>query len=244
MIGIVDAIIILVLIMGLIIGYKRGVIKSATMFLGTAFVLILAFFIKNPVSKIMYTYLPFFNFKGVFSGVEVFNILLYEAIAFLLVYIILMALLHILIRVSSILEKILKYTIVLGIPSKILGGIFGFFEHYLFIFLALFILSRFNVMTPFIEESKLGQKIMSSSPIISKITNDYYQSFSEIYSLKEKYEETTNKDEYNKEALQILLKYRIITVDSAKNLINKGKLKTPNIIDVVDEYEKGEKTND
>ena len=227
-----DVIIILFLLMGMIVGFKRGVFKSAVMFIGAILVLILAFYLKNPVSKLMYTYLPFFN---IWNGLKVFNIVLYEALAFLLVYIILLSILHIIIKVTGIFEKILKFTIVLGIPSKLLGALFGLFESYVFIFLILFVGGRLSFLAPLIDESKLADIIMTKSPVISNITNDYYESFEEIYSLKDKYE-NSNKDEYNKEALDILLKYNLITPESANNLVEQGKLDFNGAKEIIESY--------
>ena len=227
-----DVIIILFLLMGMIVGFKRGVFKSAVMFIGAILVLILSFYLKNPVSKLMYTYLPFFN---IWNGLKVFNIVLYEALAFLIIYIILLSILHIIIKVTGIFEKILKFTIVLGIPSKLLGALFGLFESYVFIFLILFVGGRLSFLAPLIDESKLADIIMTKSPVISNITNDYYESFEEIYSLKDKYE-NSNKDEYNKEALDILLKYNLITPESANNLVEQGKLDFNGAKEIIESY--------
>ena len=227
-----DVIIILFLLMGMIVGFKRGVFKSAVMFIGAILVLILSFYLKNPLSKLMYTYLPFFN---IWNGLKVFNIVLYEALAFLIIYIILLSILHIIIKVTGIFEKILKFTIVLGIPSKLLGAIFGLFESYVFIFLILFVGGRLSFLAPLIDESKLADIIMTKSPVISNITNDYYESFEEIYSLKDKYE-NSNKDEYNKEALDILLKYNLITPESANNLVEQGKLDFNGAKEIIESY--------
>lgn len=224
-----DVIIILFLLMGMIVGFKRGVFKSAVMFIGTILVLIISFYLKNPLSKLMYTYLPFFN---IWNGVKVFNILLYEALAFLIVYIILMTILHVIIKVTGLFEKILKFTIVLGIPSKLLGAVFGLFESYVFIFLILFVGSRLSFLAPMINESQLSDIIMTKSPVISNITNDYYKSFEEIYSLKDKYSDSL---EFNNEALDVLLKYQLITPDSATKLVEQGKLDS-SVNEVIERY--------
>ena len=223
-----DVIIILFLLMGMIVGFKRGVFKSAVMFIGSIVVLVLGFYLKNPVSKLMYTYLPFFDMK-----VKVLNIIIYEAIAFIIVYVILMVILQILIKITGIFEKILKFTIILGIPSKLLGAVFGLFESYVFIFLLLFLGSRLSLLTPLVKESKVANFIMVKSPIISNITNDYYQSWEEIYSLKEKY---ANNNEYNKEALDILLKYNLITPEAASGLVKQGKLDFNGADEVIEKY--------
>ena len=224
-----DVIIILFLLMGMIVGFKRGVFKSAVMFIGAILVLIISFYLKNPLSKLMYTYLPFFN---IWNGVKVFNILLYEALAFLIVYIILMTILHVIIKVTGLFEKILKFTIVLGIPSKLLGAVFGLFESYVFIFLILFVGSRLSFLAPMINESQLSDIIMTKSPVISNITNDYYKSFEEIYSLKDKYSDSL---EFNNEALDVLLKYQLITPDGATKLVEQGKLDS-SVNEVIERY--------
>lgn len=233
---IVDAIIILFLLIGALIGFKRGIIQSATMFIGIIVVIILAYYLKNPLSKFMYTHLPFFEFSGALKGVTVLNILIYEAIAFLIVFVILDILLQIAIKATGILEKILKFTIILGIPSKIAGAIFGLLEQFIYIFVFLFLLSRLSFTAPYINESLLGPKILDKTPLLSNIVESSYQSFEEIYSLKEKYKNTTDVNAYNLEALGILLKYDIITIESADDLIKNGKLKISGADEVLNNY--------
>ncbi len=234
---IVDAIIILFLLAGAVVGFKRGVIQSATIFLGTIFIIILSYYLKNPVSKLLYTFLPFFKFSGSLEGVTVLNILIYEAIAFLLVFIILNVILQIAIKATGILEKILKFTIILGIPSKLLGAVFGLLEAFIYAFVFLFLFSRLSFTVSIVNESLLAPKILNSTPVLSSFVESSYQSFEEIYDLKEKYENTTDKNEYNKEALDILLKYSIITKQSAQDLIDSKKLEIEGVDEVLQKYE-------
>lgn len=222
---VIDAIIILFLLMGAVVGFKRGVIKSATMFIGMIIVIILSYYLKNPLSKFMYTYFPFFEFSGAFKGVTVLNILIYEAIAFLVVFGILTTILNIIIRLTGIVETLLKFTIVLGIPSKLLGAIFGLLEQFLFLFVFLFLFSRLSFTADYVNQSAIGTKILENTPVLSNIAESSYQAFAEIYSLKDKYINASDKDEYNKEALEILLKYEIISKESAQKLVEKNKLK-------------------
>ena len=236
MFSIVDAIIILFLLLGAAIGFKRGVIKSDTIFIGIIIVIVLSYYLKNPLSKLMYTYLPFFQFKGFLEGVTVLNILIYEALAFLIVFLILNTLLHVVIKITGIVEMILKFTIILGIPSKMLGAIFGLLEQFIYLFVFLFLLSRLSITAPYIQESMLGNKILNSTPILSNVVEASYQSFQEIYSLKEKYQNTPNKNEYNKEALDILLKYSIITPEGAENLVENKKLDIDGVDDIIQKY--------
>ncbi len=236
MFTIVDAIIILFLLIGALVGFKRGIIQSATMFLGIIIVIILAYYLKNPLSKLMYTYLPFFEFSGALKGVTVLNILIYEAIAFLVIFFLLDAILQIAIKATGVLEKILKFTIILGIPSKIAGAIFGLLEQFIYVFVFLFLFSRLSFSAPYVNESILAPKILNNTPIISNIMELSYRSFEEIYGLKEKYNNSNDVDAYNKEALDILLKYDIITIESTENLIKNEKLKIPDVDSVLNKY--------
>lgn len=232
--AIIDIILILVLVMGAIIGFKRGVIKSATMFIGAIIVIVLAYSLKNPVSKILYSFLPFFNFAGDFAGLTTLNIIIYEAIAFVLVYVLLMAVLQIIIKITGVFETILNFTIILGIPSKLLGAVFGFFEAYLFIFVAIFLLNQIPATNEIITESTFASKIASSSPILSDITSSYYDAFEEIISIKD--QNKNDKEEYNRKCLDILLKYGIVDISSAEELINNGKLQISNADEILDNY--------
>ena len=231
----IDIIIVLILLMGAVVGFKRGVIKSAVTFIGAIVVIILAFYLKNPVSKLMYTYLPFFNFAGDFEGLTVLNIVIYEALAFVIVYVILMSILQILISVTGVIEKVLNFTIVLGIPSKLLGALFGFFETYLFVFVALFLLSQIPATNAYIKDSFVADKIANSSPILSGISENYYKAFEEIISIKD--QNIHDKNEYNRQSLDILLKYDIVDVDSARDLIESGKMPIENAEGILDKYE-------
>ena len=227
-------ILVLILFAGAIVGFKRGVIKSAVTFIGAIVVIVLAFSLKNPISKLLYSFLPFFNFAGDFEGLTTLNIIIYEAIAFVLVYVILMAILQILIKITGVFEHILNFTIILGIPSKLLGAVFGFFEAYLFVFVALFLLNQLPATNAFVSESAFASTITSSSPILSDITSSYYDAFEEILSIKD--QNMADKEEYNRKCLDILLKYGILDINSAEDLLDRGKLVIPNADSILDKY--------
>lgn len=239
--SIVDSVIILLLLMGALIGFKRGVIQSATMFVGTILVIILAYLLKNPLSELMYTYLPFFEFKGAMEGISVFNILIYEAIAFLIVFAILSTILNVLIKTTGFVEKILKFTIILGIPSKMLGAIFGIFEQFIYVFVLLFFFSRLSFTADLVAESNLANKILDHTPVLSEIVETSYKAFEEIYELKDKYEHSNSANEYNKEALDILLKYSVITEEATEKLIENKKLEIDGVEEILNKYKKEKK---
>ena len=63
--SIVDALIILIILACGAIGFKKGVIKQLVSTVGFVLVVVLAFYLKNPVAEFLSLNLPFFTFGGV-----------------------------------------------------------------------------------------------------------------------------------------------------------------------------------
>lgn len=238
MLNIIDAVIVLLLLMGAVIGFKKGVIKSVVSLVGTIVVLVLSFTLKNPLSVILYTYFPFFP-----VGIEVINILIYESIAFLILFCLLSTVLRIVIKISGIIETLLKFTIILGIPSKILGAIFGFLEMYVFTFAVLFVLAQFNVNNSWITDSKVADFILGKTPVISHVMEDTYSGIKEVIALNKNYQTSQDKDKLNQDGLDILLKHNVLSVENANKLLEKGKLKITVAKSIVEKYKKESKND-
>lgn len=229
---VVDVSIILILLMGAVVGFKRGIFKSAVMFIGAIVVIVLAYSLKNPVANLLYSFMPFFNFAGDFEGLTTLNLIIYEAIAFVIVYLLLMVLLRILIKVTGAFEKLLNFTIILGIPSKLLGALFGLVETFLFIFVALFLLNQIPATNRIVTSSSSASHILTASPILSNITKSYYEAFEEVISIKD--QNMHDKEEYNRRCLEILIKYDIVDKNSVKELIANGKLNVSNAEEILE----------
>lgn len=234
--NLVDIIIIVFILSGVAIGWKRGATKQLVSCVGLILVVVLSFFLKNPVSVFLYEHLPFFKFGGVLKGVTVLNILLYEVIAFLIVFTILMVALKLLMLATTLFEAILKATIVLGIPSKLLGALIGVIEYFVITFIILYVLMlpMFNV--PFVKESKYANKILKSTPILSTMVDKSMKVIDEFASLKEKYEVAESATEFNLETLDLFLKYDIVALSSVDKLIEKNKLVIDNVDSVLNKY--------
>lgn len=235
--NIIDIIIILILLMGGVIGFKNGVIRQTVSFVGFFIVVILSYFLKDFVSVILYKFVPFFSFSGSLAGVTTLNILIYEVITFLLVYVILMAIYHFIVRVTRIVETILKFTVILGIPSKLLGMVVGFIETYIMVFIGLYCLSLPIFQIPMMNESGVRNTILNRTPGLSSAVSKSLNVVNEFADLKEKYKDTTNKNEFNKETLDLFLKYNVVRYDTAKELVDSGKLKIDGVESVFQKYE-------
>ena len=220
---VVNIIILILIALGAVAGFKAGVIKKTTDFVGTLVIVILAFYLKNYLSVIMYENLPFYDFGGLIKGVEVINILFYEVLAFIIVFALLLVLLRVLLMVTGLIEKILKATIILSIPSKILGIFVGMIEMYVYVFITLVFLSFpiFNIS--YVKESKIANFMLKDTPIISSMAENIIGTYSEVYELIDN-KENKNSEEVNTEILKVLLEKEVITKESAKKLVDKNKL--------------------
>lgn len=236
--NVVDIIIMLALLLGGILGLKDGIIKKSVEFLGLIAVILFSLVLKNNLSAIFYAKLPFFHFWGLFKGLEVINILFYEILAFVIIASLLMILYKLLISMSKLIEKILKATVILAIPSKILGIIVGLIEAYVltYIGLVIFTLPLFNIEE--IHESKMSPSIIEKTPILSKYNKETFELYDKIYTLVETREEKTNET-LNEEALILMLDYDVITKDTAIYLIENNKIYVNNK-NFLDQYQKGE----
>ena len=234
MINVVDAIIILFLLTGAILGFKRGAIQTLATLIGTILIIIIAYYLKNPLSVFLYTYLPFFKLGGIFNGITVINILIYEALAFLIVLGLLSVLLSVILKITGILSKIVDHSIILTLPSKLIGIAVGFLEAYVFLFVLLFIFSQFSFSSTVLKDSKYTNIILSKTPFTTGFKNSY-NAFNEIRNLGDN--NSSNKDY---EALNTLLKYDIITTDNAHKLVDSGKINIKGSNKLIERYEKND----
>ena len=236
--NIIDVLIFLTIALMGVIGWKKGVLKQTVSTVGFVLIVIIAFYLKNPIAEFLSLYFPFFKFGGVYGGIVSFNILLYQLIAFLIVILILETILQIIVKVTGIIEKILKFTIILGIPSKILGMIVGIIEGFIIVFIALFFFKQplFNIKQ--FNDSKLTDKILNSTPILSNISQDFVDTFNDIYDLSEKYtNESMTSDEFDLASIDTMLKHKVITTKYVQKLVDKGKIKLLGIDNIINKYE-------
>ncbi len=221
--NIVDVIILLLILLGGVVGFKEGVIKKLTSVIGLVIVVVLSFILKNKISIVFYENLPFFDLWGAYKGIQVLNILFYEILAFVIIATVLSIIYRIILGLTGIIEKILKATIILSIPSKILGFFVGLLENYIWVYIILFILTLPVINIKQIYDSQTATFIMEKTPYLSKYTSKTMDVYNDLYEIIDS-EGEKSKTKVNEEAMDLMLKYEIITKESAQKLIDKGKV--------------------
>lgn len=232
--NIIDIVIVLILIMFGIVGFKKGAIKEAVSLVGIILVFIIAWSVKGYVGNFLCKYLPFINFTGNLEGVVTLNILLYQLIGFFVAYSVLFSIYTIILKLSGIFQKLVNMTIILLLPSKLIGFVIAFVEGYIITFVVLLTLMIPLKNSTIFTESKLANKIIYETPVISNSTSSISNSINEIYDLGDK---LSNKEistnDANIKTLDIMLKYKVVSPKTVEQLVVLDKLKNVNGTDEV-----------
>ncbi len=237
--NILDIVIVLILIMSAIIGFKRGAIKEIVSLVGIIIVFIVAFAFKGVLGNVLCKWLPFFNFAGNLEGVTVLNILLYQLIAFLIIYSLLFSIYMIVVKISGVVQKLVHMTVILWLPSKIIGAVVAFITGYVMVFVVLLALLIPLKDTDMFKESKFANYVVYDTPILAGSAENISRSINEVYTLGEDLSKgDISKNEANLETMDILLKYKIVSPKTAKELVALDKLDGISGLDsIIQKYE-------
>lgn len=222
-ISLVDAMVVLFILMGAIVGFKNGAIKEATKFIGLFLVIIISFVLKDNLMVLFYENLPFFDFFGVIEGIDAINILLYQLLAFLVIFMALMFVLKVLTVITGLFEWLLKMTIFLSIPSKIIGIFVGIIEFYVYTFIILYVLNMPVFNLTLVSDSKFGNVILENTPVLSEMIDDTVEVYQDVWHIIKNKDGKSNR-QVNTLVLATLLDNDLITVDSAKKLVKSNKI--------------------
>lgn len=233
-----DVAIVLMFLLFLVVGWKNGVIKELFSFLGIIIVFILSFWLKGLVGNILCTVLPFFKFGGYIKGLVSLNILIYHTVAFVLLFALFLGLYRLILKASNFLQKVINYTIIFKIPSKIAGAIIGLIEGWIIVFAMLVVL-----IVPFkdikeYQKSNMVNKVLFNTPILSDTTKPFVKAIAEVYDLTSKISmEELEMNEANLKSIDVMLKYKVVDKNTVENLVESKKLsEVKNIDSILNKY--------
>ena len=230
--NIMSVVIILIVLLYVALGFKRGVIKTGVSLIGTIAILVVSFVLKDIVANFLMEHLPFFNFGGIFEGITSINILMYEMISFIVVFVVLYCVLNILLTLSGLIETLLKFTIVLAIPSKILGALLGLVEGVIVAFLVAFVFLHLAPTEKYVMDSKLAIVLLERTPFIGKMTTSTTLALEDINKIVNSLKEDDNRSEANYKVLHQMIYWKVITVEQAQKLINDKKIEFDNDVEL------------
>ncbi|MBQ4031121.1 MAG: CvpA family protein [Bacilli bacterium] len=220
---VVNLVIIIFLLISIYDGYKKGLFESFFNFLGFILSCIIAFTFKNKLSVIMYTYLPFFKFGGALKGITAINILLYELLAFIAIFIVCMIIVSLILKMTNLIEKLVKALPLIGFVDQLLGALVGLAQSVVILYFIIFVFKFGCNLFGFYVQPSLADNIMEI-PFLKEKCGPSLEAFDDIVVLKDDYD-SSEKEEFNNKAIKILLDKNIITKDNLDLLIKKNKIK-------------------
>lgn len=178
----VDILILIVLIGGIIVGAKRGLIVQLIHMIGFIVALIVAFQYYKPLAEKFVLWIPFPAITAnsqLSIAVETLDLdqTFYRIIAFALIFFIVKFALQI---VASMFD-FLKYLPILGPISSILGAILGFIEIYFLLFVFIYVLALLPVdfLQTAIGGSFLSNFILEHTPFLSEAVKNWWYIYQE-----------------------------------------------------------------
>lgn len=232
--NIIDIIILLLIAMGAVVGFKQGGIHRLTTFVGTILVFAISWAFKDKLAAFIYEYVPFISFSGKLAGLDTLNILFYELVSFALIFATLTVVFRMILVITGLIEKLLKLTIFLSIPSKMLGIVVGAIEAYFYIFVALLVLNLPFINISMIKESSVANFILEDTLILSNVSEKLVNTYDSVYTIIKERNEKTNT-EINEDIVVILLENKIISAENMDKLVLKNKIKIDDKT-IIDEY--------
>ena len=223
--NIFDIGIVLLCLMFFIVGAKNGVIKEVFSLAGTIAVFVIAFMFRGILGNVMCIALPFFKLSGALEGITAINILLYQVIAFMLLFFILLSVYVLIMGISSVFQKLVNLTIILIPVSKLLGGVVCLVKGYIIMFVVFLLLMIPLKNAAIYKESKLVNMMLYETPVLSEFSSKITSPVEDIYSLANQVsKKKITSQKKKKKTVDIMLKYKVCDKDLIRTLIRKNKL--------------------
>ncbi len=223
----IDVVLILVLILGIIIGFQRGLLKEATDFIALFISMILAGLLKSPIANLLYDFLPFFRHGNELEGLYSLNIILYQVIIYLLLVLFFLAIYQ-LVMMKLKMDKKIEDTMVetpriFNFLGAVLGGpLLILFTYNVLMFLAV---PSFNFHV--VNESKYANALLDNVPVVSNCNEGLRRA--NTYVIKEVNDSKNDKltrEYFDNQLANYMVKNKVISQKKLDKLIDKDMIRT------------------
>lgn len=225
--NLVDICLLVVILYCIIAGYRSGVIKTLVKLVGLFIVACASYYLKDIVADFLITHLPFYNYGGETGTITSVNIMVYQAVAFVFLFIILYSVLNIILIFAGLVDRLIKMTVIFAMPDKILGGVVGFVEGVMYSFIIVFAISQIPHSQQELVSESIANDLLMKTPIIRNVFGSASTAGQEVASILLDSELSAESKDIT--ILQTLIMYGMISADKAQSLIDSNKIQLPNI---------------
>ena len=225
-----EIVIIIIILLGALIGFKKGAIKEIFELVGTISIIIIAYLLKGYLASLLIKLLPFFNFKG-YVGLYSINFLIYDVISFIIIFVLLYCILNILINLAGFIDKLINLSVIFALPSKIIGLVLGMVNALVFVFLLCYIAMQIPHTQKYVMESKVSTSILERTPIVNVVCSKGILVSEDVYNklLGYSFKEEDTQD-MNLQIATSVAKYGLVDKTLIQEAINAGKLNLEHVI--------------
>lgn len=173
----VDLLILLLLLGGLITGFKRGLVVQFIHMIGFIIALTVAYKYYKQIADKFVLWIPY---PGVTAGAKLslkveqldLDLTFYRLLAFVLLFVVVKFATQLLASMFDF----LKHLPVLGFVSRLFGAALGFVEFYIVIFFILYVVAMLpiDLIQQFIGKSLLGKAILEHTPILTESVKKWW----------------------------------------------------------------------
>ncbi|WP_019414204.1 CvpA family protein [Paenisporosarcina sp. TG20] len=177
-----DIVIVFLLVAGIFIGAKRGLIVQLIHMTGFILALVVAYTYYKPLAEKFVLWIPYPTVDS--SSRLTFAIdrldldqTFYQLIAFALIFFIVKFTMQL---IASMFD-FLSYLPVLGIISRIAGAILGFIEFYILLFIVIYVIALLpiDLFQTLIENSSLVDTLLNKTPYFSETVKTWWYIYTE-----------------------------------------------------------------
>lgn len=215
----VDIGLLAIIIIYAVVGFYKGALRSIIGLVGSVLIILIAYYLKDPVANYLIKDLPFIKMGGIFELVPSINLLMYKVIAFVSIYAILKLLLMFILKVTRIIDKIIKKSVIFELPSKIIGTVLGLLKGVVIAFIVAFLMSFVGPTQKYAMESKVAKTLLDKTPIMNSLFEKSIKGTREIYKI---IEDTGKDNDKNQEIINSLINNDLFSKEDITTIISKG----------------------
>ena len=230
--AILDGIIIILITLGILYGTKKGFLNGIVALAGLFFSFMFGIIFRSELANVLLKGMPFLKFHGSYNGITSLNILFYEAIAFLLIFLFLLSVLSVILKLTGIIQKVIDYSIVLTLPSKILGVVVGVLNALIISYVISFVMLNINSTRWMVHDSNIANFLLKNTIVVPNHSKKYLESTKDINSIIDKCKLDIDKKSCNSKVANALIKYDVVSKEKVIELIESKKLKNINKGDI------------
>ena len=222
--------ILVIILLGVLFGIKKGAIREIFELIGTVATLIISYLLKGYLTSALIKFMPFFNFKG-YVGLYSLNFLIYDVISFVVVFVLLYCILNILINIAGFVDYLDGLRLVYGVVSKIIGAVFGAINAVVFIFVVCYIMLQIPYTQKYVMNSKIATSIVERTKVLNVTFSKGILAGEDVYFKLKDYSGAEEDVENMNISIAIsVAKYTLVDKPLIQTCIDNGKLHLDHVI--------------